>query len=186
MRAFIGTDFSETVRAEIMAVQARLEPLAQSGRWQAESDLHLTLKFLGEISPAQLEALDTALQTVAGNQQPFDLVLSDLWTYMDGDLVRFLWLGLSGDLERLRSLQTALDQALEPLGFPAEKRGFAPHITLGQDLTFQTDFPSVRTAVGPVRIPGLVINRLALFASEGMQGHRSYRKVADYPLRQRY
>ena len=182
MRAFIGIDFNDEIKNEILAIQDKLKPHIDSGRWKSFDDLHLTLKFMGEIGSGPLEPINDAMKAVAKQVQPFTLSLADFWTYDDKDLMRFLWLGLAGDLDALRNLQAAVDKALEPLGYPAEKRGFAPHVTLGQDLVFQTDFEQVKTALGPVQLKDMTVHWLVLFASEETEGRRVYRKIAEYPL----
>jgi len=182
LRAFIGIDFNDEIKNEILAIQNQLKPHTDSGRWKSFDDLHLTLKFMGEIGTGPLEPINEAIKAVARQVKPFSLSLADFWTYDDKDLMRFLWLGLAGDLDALRDLQAVVDKALEPLGYPAEKRGFAPHVTLGQDLVFTTDFEQVKAALGPVQLKDMSVHWLVLFVSEEAEGRRIYRKIAEYPL----
>lgn len=182
MRAFIGIDFSDEIKNEILAIQDKLKPHTDSGRWKALDDLHLTLKFMGEIGTGPLEPINDVMKAVAKQVQAFSLSLADFWTYDDKDLMRFLWLGLAGDLDALRKLQAMVDRALEPLGYAAEKRGFAPHVTLGQDLVFKTEFDQIKAALGPVQLKDMIVHWLVLFASEETEGRRVYRKIAEYPL----
>jgi 2'-5' RNA ligase len=182
MRAFIGIDFGDDLKQEIAAIQDRLKAESTSGNWKNPASFHLTLKFLGEIDDGQLAEIDDILKRLASNQALFELAVSGLWTFDGKDSIRVLWLGFSGDLVELRSMQGRLDEALEPIGFPPEKRGFAPHVTLGQDITFQPDFQTVQERLGEIALDKRPVREIVLFESVPEGGQRAYRRVYTYPL----
>lgn len=182
MRAFIGIDFGDEINQEIFAVQNKLKSHAESGRWKPLDNFHLTLKFLGEVSSSQVEQINQSLTSACNREKPLDLAVSGLWTFDGKDSIRVLWLGLTGDLDQLRILQNDIDGALQPLGFPAEKRGFAPHVTIGQDIVFRTDFKKIQEELGDVQLSTMAIKKLYLFESVQEQGKRIYKKVAEYSL----
>lgn len=182
MRAFIGIDFGDDLKQEIAAVQDQLKAEATSGNWKKPASFHLTLKFLGEIDDSQLAEIDVILKRLASGQASFELAVSDLWTFDGKDSIRVLWLGFSGDLVELRSMQSQLDEALEPIGFPPEKRGFAPHVTLGQDISFREDFQTVQERLGQLTLGKRPVREIVLFESVPEGGQRVYRRVYAYPL----
>ncbi len=182
MRAFIGIDFGDEINQEIFDVQNKLKANSESGRWKPIDNFHLTLKFLGEVSPTQVEQINQAMSSICNSEKPLNLAVSGLWTFDGKDSIRVLWLGLTGDLDALRDLQNNIDGALQPLGFQAEKRGFAPHVTIGQDIVFKTDFAKIQAELGDVRLSTMTIKSLQLFESVLDQNKRIYKKVAEYSL----
>lgn len=182
MRVFIGIDFSDQTKQEILGIQNQLKPYATSGHWKPLDNLHLTLKFLGEVQPDQIEQINETLSQLCNNRKAFELSIANLWTFDGKDSIRVLWLGLSGDLDQLQALQQKVDASLSPLGFAAEKRGFAPHVTIGQDIVFNTDFSQVQKELGEIELPIGWIKCLYLFESQEIEGKRVYTRIAEYPL----
>jgi RNA 2',3'-cyclic 3'-phosphodiesterase len=182
MRAFVGIDFSREVKDEIYELQNRLKKYAIKGRWKHSDNLHLTLKFLDEISQTQKEKLDEAMENLCHNNKPFNLGFKGLGIFEGRESIRVLWLGLVGDIQSLESIHTEIDKALLPIGFLAEKRKFKPHITLGQDILFKSSFNQIKETVGEVEFGNIDINSLFLFKSEQIQNKRIYSKVSEYLL----
>ena len=182
MRVFIGIDFADQTKQEIQTLQNQLKDQALSGHWTAPHNLHLTLKFLGEVRVEQLPAIQEMLSRIGSNQKAFNLAVSNLWTFDGKDSIRFLWLGLTGDLDQLQLLQQKIDTEMQPLGFAAEKRGFAPHVTIGQDIVFKTELSDVQKRSGDIELKSERIRNLYLFESQEIDGKRIYTKVADFPL----
>lgn len=180
MRAFIGIDFSDEIKNEIVEAQNKIKVYADGGRWTQPDNFRLALKYLGVISTDQMEQIKTTLGNICSGKMPFDVAISGLWTFDDKDLVKFLWLGLSGELDQLRSIQTEVDSALLPLGFQPEKRGFAPHVTIGQDIIFKSDFKQIEAELGHIQLSTMKVKSLYLFESEHVQDQRVYRKIAEF------
>ena len=101
-------------------------------QWARLEGLHLTLKFLGNISPRMAGPLLECLQTPADEAAPFRLGLADLGVFPNRRRPRVLWAGLEGDLSALDGLQTAVERAVTGLGYAAEDRPFSRHVTLGR------------------------------------------------------
>ena len=116
--------------SEQQAHLARLDT-TRAVRWVEPSALHLTLKFLGEIDADRLEAIRRAVATAAVYRAP-RLGLAGFGAFPTPARPRVLWLGLAGDLERLRAMQRHVEAALEPIGWVAESRPFAAHVTVGR------------------------------------------------------
>ena len=180
IRAFIGVEFDDDTKKAIAELQNQLKPYASQGRWKFVDNLHLTLNFLAEVSPEQQEKIDELLRNICLSHQPFQLSLTDPGIFAGQHSVRVLWLGLAGDTKALQALQREIEKALVPVGFSAEKRGFSPHITLGQDLVLKTGFDQVKAKVSPVLVRPFWVDRLFLFKSEQIQNRRIYTKVSEY------
>lgn len=182
MRAFIGIDLENKMKTEILSLQRILRNHASQGRWKHSDNFHLTLKFLDEISLEQKRQIDEAMKKLCAAVKPFTLSLSGLGIFPGRDAVRVLWLGLTGDVEELQALYEGINKQLMPLGFPTEKRGYSPHITLGQDIVFKAGFDEVKHRMGEVRFEAFKVKQLYLFKSEQVQNKRIYSKISEYVL----
>jgi RNA 2',3'-cyclic 3'-phosphodiesterase len=134
IRAFIAIELPATVRDYLEAVTADLAAQIKTGtvRWVTPERMHLTLRFLGDTAVAQLPMIYEALDRVAGQQQPFQLQLTQLGAFPNQKRPRVIWVGLEGETAVLTALKPQLDEALLPLGWPPEEKPFRPHLTLGR------------------------------------------------------
>jgi 2'-5' RNA ligase len=180
LRAFIGIDFSDEIKNQIVEAQNKIKVYAEGGRWTSADNFRMALKFLGDVNPMQLDQVKNILSNICSGKTSFDVAISGLWTFDDKDLVKFLWLGLSGELDQLRTIQAKVDSALLPMGFQPEKRGFAPHVTIGQDIIFKSDFKQIETELGHIQLSTMKVKSLYLFESEHVQDQRVYRKIAEF------
>jgi 2'-5' RNA ligase len=132
IRAFLAVDLPESYRAGLAVVQDYLKKSRADVRWTNVAGIHLTLKFFGDISEEQVEALAAAASPVAAATPAFTLTAQGVGTFPGPKSPRVIWLGLSGQTEILARLVRNLEETFEPLGFPLEKRQFTPHLTLGR------------------------------------------------------
>lgn len=137
-------------------------------KWAPLQNLHLTLKFLGEIDNDQLDRATAALREISGALEPFHLELYGLGGFPEEKQARTLWMGVRNK-RNLRELHQKVDEALQSAGFSPDHHEFRPHITLGrirnkkniEDLIS----PFVRKDFG--KIP---VQKITLFESF-LQGH---------------
>jgi 2'-5' RNA ligase len=94
--------------------------------------MHLTLKFLGNVSSDAVAGITAALGEACRGVAPFRIEIDGLGVFPSPGRVRVVWVGLSGDIEKLALLQQRVDAALAPLGYPGESRPFTPHLTLAR------------------------------------------------------
>jgi 2'-5' RNA ligase len=132
IRSFIAIDLPEDTRVKITAVQERLKQSRAGVRWVKPAGIHLTLKFLGNILPAQVDDIAAAAAQLLRGEPTITLCAAGLGCFPSPRKPRVIWVGLRGEVERLVNIQAGLEQALEPLGFAREGRGFRPHLTIGR------------------------------------------------------
>jgi 2'-5' RNA ligase len=133
IRSFLAIDPPDEVIREIGAVQGRLRKLIEGDiRWVRPEGIHLTLKFFGDIFAADVANITAAAEKAVEKEEPFSLLIGGAGVFPDPRRPRVLWLGMSGDVERLLAFQKGLDQSLHEIGFPREERPFRPHLTLGR------------------------------------------------------
>lgn len=132
MRAFIAIDLDAGLKETLRDLVRGLTPLAPNVRWVQASGMHLTLKFLGEISEDQAVAVGHALATIASVSPRFPFRIRGLGCFPPGrSAPRVIWAGVV-DEPRLLSVHKAIESACLRLGFEAEPREFRPHLTLGR------------------------------------------------------
>lgn len=137
MRVFVAVFPPLEIRLAVIAeALEKLRPLdSRSGdqvRWTRPENVHLTLKFLGDIREEVLADLCTVLEKICLKHSPFSAGLAGLGAFPSARRARILWAGVSAGSDRLRSLAAEIDDALAPLGFEREKRPYAPHLTVGR------------------------------------------------------
>ena len=132
IRSFIAIDFPEEIRKALEDIQKELKQCGAGVRWVKPGSIHLTLKFLGNIHPAQVEDIALAVAQEIRDEPPITLGAAGLGAFPSRRKPRVIWIGMEGEVQRLTRIQTRVENALEPLGFVREKRGFRPHLTIGR------------------------------------------------------
>ncbi|MBW2515575.1 MAG: RNA 2',3'-cyclic phosphodiesterase [Deltaproteobacteria bacterium] len=131
-RSFVAIDLPETVRTAIGAAQETLKSYGFRVKWVRPENIHLTLKFLGNIEVNRTDAIVNAMTLTAKGCNALRLIASGMGVFPNSRRPRVIWVGLGGQLDDLKSLQHTLDAHLADLGFPAEMRPFKGHLTLGR------------------------------------------------------
>lgn len=134
VRCFVAIDLSPAIREAVARAQANLHHAARRAdvRWVDPSGCHVTLKFLGEVAEANVEAVERALACVIAGHPALTLDVERLGGFPSVRRPRVVWAGLTGNLEQLGRLAGAIETSLAPLGFPPETRPLRGHITLAR------------------------------------------------------
>jgi 2'-5' RNA ligase len=133
IRAFIAIELPEEVKRTLTRLQDRLKSGCRAPvRWTDSGSTHLTLKFLGDIDSGITGRITAAMAEAVRGIRPFHIDVGGLGVFPDPGRVRVVWVGLTGEIEKLNHLQKNIESVLTPLGFPAEARAFTPHLTLGR------------------------------------------------------
>jgi 2'-5' RNA ligase len=130
VRLFIAISLSPEIRNDFSALLDKLSPLAPLAKFVPAENLHLTLKFLGEVPRAKLDAVCTTLSRIRSGH-PVTLAFRSLGFFPNERNPRLLWVGVESSSE-LKSLAADIDHAMHKLGFPLENRDFIPHLTVAR------------------------------------------------------
>ena len=132
LRTFIAIDVPPATLKTIAEIQNRFKPLDLHASWVVPANMHLTLKFLGEIGPGKVSEIRDVLPHRLSTLPGFQVALGSVGVFPNLNRPRVLWIGLKDQAGELESLQSITEDALFDLGFSKETRPFAPHLTLGR------------------------------------------------------
>jgi RNA 2',3'-cyclic 3'-phosphodiesterase len=176
LRLFVGLPMPSEICAELVRLNGGLP----GARWVEPENLHLTLRFLGEIDEAAAADVDIELDRL---QMPsLSLTLQGVGCFGQVHQARSLWVGVSPDPELLR-MQAGVERAVVRAGLTPEGRRFIPHVTLatlkhcrGDRLA---DFLSTHALL---RLGPFSIDHMVLYESRSGHGGRHYDPLRTYPL----
>jgi 2'-5' RNA ligase len=155
-------------------------------RWIPPKNMHLTLKFLGDVSQANVELLAQMLGLEARQQEPFEIRVEGFGAFPNARRPRVIWIGIQAP-DDLEVLQRGIETATARLGYPAENRPFSPHLTIGRvkQNVHGEEMHFLRAAIESTSIGQLGIARIAsldLFKSELKSTGAVYTKLFSAPL----
>ena len=133
LRAFIAVELPPEIHKAIESETAPLRAALDSSlvRWVPTSNIHLTLKFLGGVSPANVELLTQMLSVEVNQYESFTIKFEGLGAFPNPRRPRVIWIGIQVPAG-FEALQHGIEAAAATLGYPAEKRPFSPHLTIGR------------------------------------------------------
>ncbi len=132
IRAFIAFPLPEGVIAFLREAQNELKSQGFPARWVRPENIHLTLKFLGDINLRDLEGIAAAIHDAAEGRRPVSFKALGLGVFPAIRRARVVWVGVAGEVDRIADCRKALDARLSTFGIGAEKRPFRGHLTLGR------------------------------------------------------
>lgn len=132
LRAFVAFKLPEAILDHARSLQDALKGHGLKLKWVKPSNLHLTLKFLGEIPEGDAAAIGETVQSAIGSEAPLKLAVQGMGVFPGIKRPRVLWTGFGGEVQRLKQLQTRIEDQFEGMGYRREKRGFKAHLTLAR------------------------------------------------------
>lgn len=132
MRLFVAIWLDDQVRTSLRRLQDTLRPRCPGVRWTSPEQLHITVKFLGEVEDRRVPDIVAGLEEAAELCKPFDLRVVNVGCFPPRGEVRIVWAGVEDTDRVLAGGAGVLDAALEVVGFARETRPFSPHITIGR------------------------------------------------------
>jgi 2'-5' RNA ligase len=176
MRCFVAVELDPAVRRPLTRLLREQLPRTRDVRWCTEQQLHVTLKFLGEVTDSQLSAVCEAVAAAAESVEPLSLRLSGLGCFPSPRQARILWCGVEDPAGGCARWVELADPLLEGLGFPRETRAFHPHITLGRSKSpaGADVIRRVLEEVSTPAAPGMNVEQVVLFESRLAPGGAQY------------
>jgi 2'-5' RNA ligase len=195
VRIFIGIDLDDGIRGKIARFRDGVSGFAPEARWVRPESLHITLKFIGEQNPEQVELITQRLRQVQSSA--FEIRLSGYGFFPTAKAPRVFWVGIHAG-PPLAELARKIDAAVAELGIPREERAFSPHLTLaraggrsgdpkcragdGSNSTFAVLHKRV-AAMGELEFGTMAADKFILYQSQLSPQGSKYTKLERFRMR---
>ncbi|HZW03347.1 MAG TPA: RNA 2',3'-cyclic phosphodiesterase [Anaerolineaceae bacterium] len=187
IRAFIAIELPDAIREKLSLLLDRLKcPETSAVRWVPVSNIHLTLKFLGDTSPNNLEIFSKILHAEAARRRSFEFEIGGIGTFPNLRRPRVIWVGVQAPAE-LIGLQRSIEGEAIRLGYNPDGRPFSPHLTLGrvnQNATPQEvrQISDVLLKQPSEKLGKVTVDRVVLFRSDLRPNGAVYTPLATAKL----
>lgn len=175
MRLFVAIRPPRPIREVLLGAMGGIS----GARWQSDEQLHVTLRFIGEVDRRQAEDVDAALRVV--RQPPFEVQLSGAGCFEKRGQPSAVWAGMTPHAP-IAALHRKVDQALVRAGLEPERRAYVPHITLARLGRSAGPIGGFLEQAGDLSSQPFRVDRFALFESDLTEERAVYSIVERYPL----
>lgn len=131
-RSFIAIALNENLHKELESLQAKLKAADADVKWVKSENIHLTLKFLGNITDEQIEDVKNVFKKMGSNFKNYSIHLAGVGAFPKIQYPRVIWVGMDEGVEETDKIYKSIEEELNKKGFAKEKRSFSPHLTLGR------------------------------------------------------
>lgn len=188
LRAFIAIELPKNTLEAIDKQTATLRQILGNEiiRWVPTQNMHLTLKFLGDIASSHVDFLKQLLTREAESHSQFNLHLSGLGSFPTSRRPRLLWIGIHAPPD-LATLQKSIETGTSRLGYEQEERAFSPHLTIGRTRQSinQLELQKIRGTLGTIQlgnIPAARVDSIHLVKSDLLPSGSIYTNLFSAPL----
>jgi 2'-5' RNA ligase len=183
-RTFIAVDLNPTLRDAVVAMEHDLEAAGARLKWIKPAHLHFTLKFLGEISTAQVARARIAAREAATAAQAFPIRLESLGAFPSLQKPQVVWVGVGEGRDSLEALAARLEQQLARQRFPLDRRRFRPHLTLARvrDVRAWGDIVRALERLRDISLGSQVVDTLTVYESRLSPKGSSYTALEEVSL----
>jgi 2'-5' RNA ligase len=189
LREFIAVEIPPEIHQAIEKQTAPIRAALNTSlvRWVPVENIHLTLKFLGDVSPANLGLLEQMLIAEICQHQAFEMRFGGLGAFPNPKRPRIIWIGIQAPAG-LVTLQHGIEAATATLGYPDEERPFSPHLTIGRvkQNVDSAGMQKIRTALEGMQVGALGMARVGavhLFKSDLKPSGAEYSRLFSAPLK---
>jgi len=180
LRAFLAISLPDEARARVAEGAERLHAAAPGARWVPPENLHLTLKFLGEICEDDVPRLVERTSAKLAREAPFEVAFAGFGAFPNAREARVLWLGAARGAGALAKLARKLDAAARAIGAERERRPFAAHLTLAR--LREPARVEIERIPSPEDV-AFTVEEVVLYESRPSPGGPRYVPLAHLPLR---
>jgi 2'-5' RNA ligase len=183
MRTFIAIELPSEIKSALASLQTELRRAGADVSWTRPENIHLTLKFLGEVDERRIGEVEKVCVASAAEFQPFTLRLNETGVFPNARQPRILWAGLAGEIEKTAEMRKRLDDGLALIGFEREEKDFRPHLTIGR-VKSNGKIRELFAIAGARQVPALsfVVTEIVLMKSELHPAGARYTPMAKASL----
>jgi len=184
MRAFIAIELSPEIKDSITQIQTHLKYSAADVKWIGTGNIHLTLKFLGDITEEKCEEIKSILDEIGKSAKPFEISIKDIGAFPNINYPRVIWVGLDKGMVESKIIAEKICEEILKLGFQREPRPFAPHLTIGR-VRSPKNKEALKEKIGSYQFPPVIphlASSVALFQSILTPKGPTYTKLHEAKL----
>jgi len=184
IRTFTGIAFPEDLRKDLADLGATVFSGVKNVRWVRENAIHLTLKFIGDVSIDDTANMTDAMTEAASGIEPFEIKIGGSGTFPTKGRPRIIWAGVNEETGRLLELFEAVDRAVEPFDIAREKKRYHPHVTIGRikGRLRHEDIAHGLEEMGRIDFGTLEVKNMTFFMSDLTRTGPIYTVLATIPL----
>jgi len=169
VRAFLAIPLGDELKRKLTQLQRQLAENLPGASWPRPDNLHLTLRFFGDVTHEDLEKIRVSMLSIEGFQQAFEVRVAGLGAFPHPRRPRVIWVGLS-PAALLQKLYLQLQSSLAQAGVAQEARPFKPHLTIGRLRHFGPDMSQMIASTGNLCCGTLRVDQLVLYQSRLLPG----------------
>lgn len=183
MRLFLALDFDEKTQKNLFEIQKILKKNADKGRWVYYKNIHLTVKFIGDVDMGKIPEIADNIEAALAGKGPMRFSMEKLGFFRGKNMIRVAWIGLEGNVDSLIDMNHKVENRLARLGITKEKRKFLPHITLGRDIEFNNSLFNIESAIKDYLHDEFVVTSATLYSSRQEGNKRLYDPVKRFKFK---
>jgi 2'-5' RNA ligase len=167
VRTFIAIELSDTAKERLSEIQKQLQQLELDVKWIEPENIHLTLRFLGDLTQKQLKSITEAMPQWVTGVPPFSIAITGLGAFPSPQKPKVIWAGVNDNSGEMSRLAEQIEQGINQCGISKADREFSPHITIGRVKELKNISCLTETVPGYAISPALeqTISKVTLFKS---------------------
>ena len=132
IRCFVAIEIPETIQTLLTFAQEELRKFVRGASWVKRENIHLTLKFLGDVAPNQISVIRNSIEQVTDARSPFSMELGGIGAFPNLSRPRIIWAGVKTGADDVAAIAREIDLRLSRHGHERDKKPFRPHLTLAR------------------------------------------------------
>lgn len=184
VRTFVAVVLPQDVKQAIGSVESQFRKSAPRVRWVSPENLHITLKFLGNVDADRLSDVEAAVREAVKGLKPFRLEFRGAGAFPNQKKPRVIWIGIEGEVSLLSEAAERVDKALVDIGFEAEDRPFRGHVTIGRcrDIRDGAGVSDALRDVGALELGSMNVDRVIVMKSDLRPEGPIYSEIAEIKI----
>lgn len=132
IRCFIAIEIPDAIQTLLVSAQEELKKNIRGASWVKRGNIHLTLRFLGDVAPDQISTIKTAIEQVANTRSPFSMKIGGIGAFPNLTRPRIIWAGVKTGADEVIAITKEIDAGLSQHGYGRDEKPFRPHLTLAR------------------------------------------------------
>jgi len=185
IRAFIAIELNKETQSYLSNIQSELKETGADVKWVKSENIHLTLKFLGNIDVSKINQIKEILTKISRENTEFTVELSDIGAFPKKEHPRVIWIAIEKNQDKVIKIVADLEERLMELGIAKEDRPFRAHLTLGRVKSNLNRLKLVEKLknINISQRHSLIVNKLTLFKSTLTPGGPIYEILCESNLK---